>query len=86
MLSVPFLSVSIEEHTSRHCRRYRVWLCRYAETGGELTVMGLPYVQVCVAAAVPRAIGWLGYTTVAPSVSLERLEKLVIAENKPDWA
>ena len=55
-----------------------------AETGGELTVMGLPYVQVCGSGGT-QGYRVVGYTTVAPSVSFERLEKLV-TENKPDWA
>ena len=54
-----------------------------AETGGELTVMGLPYVQVC-GSGDTQGYRVVGYTTVAPSVSFERLEKLV-TENKPDW-
>ena len=55
-----------------------------AETGGELTVMGLPYVQVC-GSGDTQGYRLVGYTTVAPSISFERLEKLV-TENKPDWA
>jgi len=55
-----------------------------AETGGELTVMGLPYVQVC-GSGDTQGYRLVGYTTVAPSMSFERLEKLV-TENKPDWA
>ena len=55
-----------------------------AETGGELTVMGLPYVQVC-GTGDTQGYRLVGYTTVAPSMSFERLEKLV-TENKPDWA
>ena len=55
-----------------------------AETGGELTVMGLPYVQVC-GTGDTQGYRVVGYTTVAPSMSFERLEKLV-TENKPDWA
>ena len=55
-----------------------------AETGGELTVMGLPYVQVC-GSGDTQGYRVVGYTTVAPSMSFERLEKLV-TENKPDWA
>lgn len=55
-----------------------------AETGGELTVMGLPYVQVC-GTGDTQGYRVVGYTTVAPSMSFEGLEKLV-TENKPDWA
>ena len=55
-----------------------------AETGGELTVMGLPYVQVC-GSGDSQGYRVVGYTTVAPSMSFEGLEKLV-TENKPDWA
>ena len=55
-----------------------------AETGGELMVMGLPYVQVC-GSGDTQGYRVVGYTTVAPSMSFERLEKLV-TENKPDWA
>ena len=55
-----------------------------AETGGELMVMGLPYVQVC-GTGDTQGYRVVGYTTVAPSMSFERLEKLV-TENKPDWA
>ena len=55
-----------------------------AETGGELTVMGLPYVQVC-GSGDTQGYQVVGYTTVAPSMSFEQLEKLV-TKNKPDWA
>ena len=55
-----------------------------AETGGELTVMGLPYVQVC-GSGDTQGYRVVGYTTVAPSMSFERLEKLV-KENKHDWS
>ena len=55
-----------------------------AETGGELTVMGLPYVQVC-GSGDTQGYRVVGYTTVAPSMSFEQREKLV-TENKPDWA
>ena len=55
-----------------------------AETGGELTVMGLPYVQVC-GTGDTQGYRVVGYTTVAPSISFERLEKLV-KENKHDWS
>ena len=55
-----------------------------AETGGELTVMGLPYVQVC-GSGDTQGYQVVGYTTVAPSMSFERLEKLV-KENKHDWS
>ena len=55
-----------------------------AESGGELTVMGLPYVQVCGSGDI-QGYRVFGYTTVAPSMSFERLEKLV-TENKHDWS
>ena len=55
-----------------------------AESGGELTVMGLPYVQVC-GSGDTQGYRVVGYTTVAPSISFERLEKLV-KENKHDWS
>ena len=55
-----------------------------AETGGELMVMGLPYVQVC-GSGDTQGYRVVGYTTVAPSMSFERLEKLV-TENKHDWS
>ena len=55
-----------------------------AEAGGELTVMGLPYVQVC-GSGDTQGYRVVGYTTVAPSMSFEGLEKLV-TENKPDWS
>ena len=55
-----------------------------AEAGGELTVMGLPYVQVC-GSGDTQGYRVVGYTTVAPSMSFEQLEKLV-TENKPDWS
>ncbi|WP_204370494.1 DUF4853 domain-containing protein [Cellulomonas flavigena] len=55
-----------------------------AETGGELIVMGLPYVQVC-GSGDTQGYRVVGYTTVAPSMSFERLEKLVKANNR-DWS
>ena len=55
-----------------------------AETGGELTAMGLPYVQVC-GSGDTQGYRVVGYTTVAPSMSFEQLEKLV-KENKHDWS
>ena len=55
-----------------------------AKAGGELTVMGLPYVQVC-GSGDTQGYRVVGYTTVAPSMSFEQLEKLV-TENKPDWS
>jgi len=42
-----------------------------AETGGELMVMGLPYVQVC-GSGDTQGYRVVGYTTVAPSMSFER--------------
>ena len=55
-----------------------------AESGGELTVMGLPYAQVCGSGDI-QGYRVFGYTTVAPSMSFERLEKLVKANNR-DWS
>ena len=55
-----------------------------AESGGELTVMGLPYVQVC-GSGDTQGYRVVGYTTVAPAMSFEQLEKLV-KENKHDWS
>ena len=45
--------------------------------------MGLPYVQVC-GSGDTQGYRVVGYTTVVPSISFERLEKLV-KENKRDW-
>ena len=83
---VPFPQrVSIEEYTSRQLLEISSMAVQVAaETGGELTVMGLPYVQVC-GSGDTQGYRVVGYTTVAPSMSFERLEKLV-TENKPDWA
>ena len=83
---VPFPErVSLEEYISRQLPEISsVAVPVAAESGGELTVMGLPYVQVC---GTGDAQGYrvVGYTTVAPSISFERLEKLV-KENKHDWS
>ena len=83
---VPFPErVSIEEYISRQLPEISsVAVPVAAETGGELTVMGLPYVQAC---GIDNTQGYrvFGYSTAAPSMSFERLEKLV-TENKPDWA
>ncbi len=83
---VPFPQrVSIEEYTSRQLPEMsRMAVQVAAETGGELTVMGLPYVQVC-GSGDTQGYRVVGYTTVAPSMSFEQLEKMV-TENKPDWA
>ena len=82
---VPFPErVSIEEYASRQLLEISSMAVQVAaETGGELTVMGLPYMQVC-GSGDTQGYRLVGYTTVAPSVSFERLEKLV-TENKPDW-
>ena len=47
-----------------------------AETGGELTVMGLPYVQAC---GIGNTQGYrvVGYSTVAPQISFDRLGEVV---------
>ena len=52
-----------------------------AETGGELTVMGLPYVQAC---GISGTQGYrvIGYSTVAPQISFERLEEVVRAHRR----
>ena len=83
---VPFPErVSIEEYISRQLPEIsRMAVPVAAETGGELTVMGLPYVQVC-GTGDTQGYRVVGYTTVAPSMPFEQLEKLV-TENKPDWA
>ena len=83
---VPFPQrVSIEEYTSRQLLETSSMAVQVvAETGGELTVMGLPYVQVC-GSGDTQGYQVVGYTTLAPSMSFEGLEKLV-TENKPDWA
>ena len=83
---VPFPQrVSIEEYTSRQLLETSSMAVQVvAETGGELTVMGLPYVQVC-GSGDTQGYRVVGYTTVAPSMSFERLEKLV-KENKHDWS
>ena len=83
---VPFPQrVSIEEYTSRQLLETSSMAVQVvAETGGELMVMGLPYVQVC-GSGDTQGYRVVGYTTVAPSMSFERLEKLV-KENKHDWS
>ena len=83
---VPFPErVSIEEYISRQLPEISsVAVPVAAETGGELMVMGLPYVQVC-GSGDTQGYRVVGYTTVAPSMSFERLEKLV-TENKHDWS
>ena len=83
---IPFPErVSIEEYTSRQLLEISSMAVQVAaETGGELTVMGLPYVQVC-GSGDTQGYRVVGYTTVAPSMSFERLEKLV-KENKHDWS
>ena len=83
---VPFSQrVSFEEYMSRQLPELSRMAGQVAaETGGELTVMGLPYVQVC-GTGDTQGYRVVGYTTVAPSMSFEGLEKLV-TENKPDWA
>ena len=52
-----------------------------AETGGELMVMGLPYVQAC---GISGTQGYrvIGYSTVAPQISFERLEEVVRAHRR----
>ena len=52
-----------------------------AETGGELRIAGLPYVQTC---GVGRTQGYRlrGFTMVAPSISFDRLEELVKARHR----
>ena len=52
-----------------------------AETGGELTVMGLPYVQAC---GIDNTQGYrvFGYSTVAPQISFDRLEEAVRAHRR----
>ena len=52
-----------------------------AESDGELRVVGLPYVQTC---GVGQTQGYRlrGFTTVAPSISFDRLEELVKAHHR----
>ena len=52
-----------------------------AESGGEVRVVGLPYVQTC---GVGQTQGYRlrGFTTVAPSISFDRLEELVKAHHR----
>ena len=52
-----------------------------AESGEELRVVGLPYVQTC---GVGQTQGYRlrGFTTVAPSISFDRLEELVKAHHR----
>ena len=47
-----------------------------AESDGELRVVGLPYVQTCGVGQTQ------GFTTVAPSISFDRLEELVKAHHR----
>ena len=52
-----------------------------AETGGELTVMGLPYVQACGISGL-QGYRVFGYSTVAPQISFDRLEEVVRAHRR----
>lgn len=75
---VPFPQrVSFEEYMSRQLPEISRMVGQVAaETGGELTVMGLPYVQAC---GIDDTQGYrvIGYSTVAPQISFERLEEVV---------
>ena len=75
---VPFLErVSIEEYISRQLLEISSMAVPVAaETGGELTVMGLPYVQAC---GIDNTQGYrvVGYSTVAPQISFDRLGEVV---------
>ena len=80
---VPFPErVSIEEYISRQLPEISsVAVPVAAETGGELTVMGLPYVQAC---GIDNTQGYrvFGYSTVAPQISFDRLEEAVRAHRR----
>ncbi len=75
---VPFSQrVSFEEYMSRQLPELSRMAGQVAaETGGELTVMGLPYVQAC---GIDNTQGYrvVGYSTVAPQISFDRLGEVV---------
>ena len=52
-----------------------------AETGGELRIAGLSYVQTC-GVGPTQGYRLRGFTTVAPSISFDRLEELVKAHHR----
>ena len=52
-----------------------------AETGGELRIAGLPYVQTC-GVGPTQGYRLRGFTMVAPSISFDRLEELVKARHR----
>ncbi|MCQ5271842.1 DUF4853 domain-containing protein [Schaalia odontolytica] len=80
---VPFPQrVSFEEYMSRQLPELSRMAGQVAaEMGGELTVMGLPYVQAC---GIDDTQGYrvVGYSTVAPQISFDRLEEVVRAHRR----
>ena len=52
-----------------------------AETGGELRIAGLPYVQTC-GVGPTQGYRLRGFTMVTPSISFDRLEELVKARHR----
>lgn len=81
---VPFPQrTSIEKYTGRQLLKILGMAAQVvAETGGELTVMGLLCVQVRGSGNIQR-YRVVGYATVALSMLFEQFEKLM-TENKPD--
>lgn len=74
--------VSFEEYLSSNLLEVSPMAGRVAaETDGELSVVGLPYVQAC---GVESTQGYrvFGYTTIAPSIPFERLEEIVRAHRR----
>ncbi|EDN80183.1 DUF4853 domain-containing protein [Schaalia dentiphila] len=80
---VPFRQrVGFEEYMSRRLPEISRMAGQVAaETGGELTVMGLPYVQAC---GIDNTQGYrvFGYSTAAPQISFDRLEEAVRAHRR----
>ena len=73
---------SLEEYTGHNVAEVSRMAGQVAaESGGELRVVGLPYVQTC---GVGQTQGYRlrGFTTVAPSISFDRLEELVKAHHR----
>ena len=76
--SVPFRDrQSLDEYVDEE-------MPKVSQIAGQVAAEGLPYVQVC-GSGDTQGYRVVGYTTVAPSISFERLEKLV-KENKHDWS
>ena len=80
---VPFPQrVSFEEYMSRQLPELSRMAGQVAaETGGELTVMGLPYVQACGISGL-QGYRVFGYSTVAPQISFDRLEEVIRAHRR----